>query len=159
VDDRYLLVANHPYFLEIDAERRQIFRDKLELAPTDGPLFGSLSGARAGQIQPHGNGFQPTAPNPPTRSRVPMLTRMTQLPHAFKRIRLELARSKEFPNGSPNHGYEFIAPLDSDAHIDAVLWQKYRENCRVSRFWGDGEEIGYLVHKPGGPEHARWVFD
>ena len=88
-----------------------------------------------------------------------MLTRMTQLPHAFKRIRLELARSKEFPNGSPNHGYEFIAPLDSDAHIDAVLWQKYRENCRVSRFWGDGEEIGYLVHKPGGPEHARWVFD
>jgi hypothetical protein len=84
---------------------------------------------------------------------------MTQLPHAFKRIRLELARSKEFPNGSPNHGYEFIAPLDSDAHIDAVLWQKYRENCGVTRFWGDNEEIGYLVHKPGGPEHARWVFD
>ena len=84
---------------------------------------------------------------------------MPQLPHAFKRIRLELARSKEFPNGSPNHGYEFIAPLDSDAHIDAVLWQKYRENCGVTRFWGDGEEIGYLVHKPGGPEHARWAFD
>ncbi len=56
---------------------------------------------------------------------------MTQLPHAFKRLRLELARSKEFPNGSANHGYEFIAPLDADAHIDPVLWQKYRENCRV----------------------------
>jgi hypothetical protein len=84
---------------------------------------------------------------------------MTQLPHAFKRIRLELARSKEFPNGSANHGYELVAPLDADAHIDAALWQKYRENCRVSRFWGDGEEIGYLLHKPGGPEHARWVFD
>jgi hypothetical protein len=27
VDDRCLLVANHPYFLETDAERRQIFRD------------------------------------------------------------------------------------------------------------------------------------
>jgi hypothetical protein len=75
---------------------------------------------------------------------------MTQLPHAFRRIRLELARSKEFPNGSANHGYEFIAPLDPDAHIDALLWQKYRENCRVTRFWGDGEEIGYLLHKPGG---------
>ena len=74
---------------------------------------------------------------------------MTQLPHAFKRIRLELARSKEFPNGSANHGYELVAPLDADAHIDAALWQKYRENCRVSRFWGDGEEIGYLLHKPG----------
>ena len=84
---------------------------------------------------------------------------MTQLPHAFKRIRLELARSKEFPNGSANHGYEFIAPLDANGHIDAMLWQKYRENCRVSRFWGDGEEIGYLLHRPGGPEHARWVFD
>jgi hypothetical protein len=84
---------------------------------------------------------------------------MTQLPHAFKRIRLELARSKELPNGSAKHGYEFIAPLDADAHIDPVLWQKHRENCRVSRFWGDGEETGYLLHKPGGPEHARWVFD
>ena len=84
---------------------------------------------------------------------------MAQLPHAFKRIRLELARSKEFPDGSANHGYELVAPLDADAHIDAALWHKYRENCRVSRFWGDGEEIGYLLHKPGGPEHARWVFD
>jgi len=84
---------------------------------------------------------------------------MTQLPHAFKRIRLELARSKEFPNGSANHGYEFIAPLDVNGHIDAMLWQQHRENCRVSRFWGDGEEIGYLLHKPGGPEHARWIFD
>jgi hypothetical protein len=84
---------------------------------------------------------------------------VTQLPHAFKRIRLELARSKEFPNGSANHGYEFIAPLDATGHIDAALWQKYRDNCRVSRFWGDGEEIGYLSHKPGGPEHARWIFD
>jgi hypothetical protein len=73
---------------------------------------------------------------------------MTHLPHAFKRIHLELARSKECSNGSANHGYEFIAPLDADAHIDPVLWQKYRENCRVSRFWGDGEEIGYLLHKP-----------
>jgi hypothetical protein len=27
VDDRSLLVANHPHFLEIDAERRQIVRD------------------------------------------------------------------------------------------------------------------------------------
>jgi hypothetical protein len=73
---------------------------------------------------------------------------MTQLPHAFKRIRLELARSKEFPNGSANHGYEFIAPLDVNGHVDAMLWQQHRENCRVSRFWGDGEEIGYLLHKP-----------
>jgi len=84
---------------------------------------------------------------------------MTQLPHAFKRIRLELARSKEFPNGSPHHGYEITAPLTADGHIDVALWQQHRDNCRVLRFWGDGEELGFLVHKPGGGEHARWVFD
>ena len=44
------------------------------------------------------------------------------LPHALKRIRLELARSKEFPMGSANHGYEFVAPLDSKGHIDPHLW-------------------------------------
>jgi len=30
----------------------------------------------------------------------------------------------------------------------------------VRRFWeGETDEFGHLVHKPGGPEHARWVFD
>ena len=81
------------------------------------------------------------------------------LPHALKRIRLEFARSREFPNGSASHGYEFVAPLDADAHIERTLWHIYREHCRVQRFWGDDEDVGKLVHKPGGPEHARWVFD
>jgi hypothetical protein len=82
------------------------------------------------------------------------------LPHAFKRIRLELARSKEFPAGSANHGYEFVAPLDAEGHIDPVLWQAERDHCRVRRFWhGQDDSIGRLVHKPGGSEHARWVFD
>ena len=85
---------------------------------------------------------------------------MTTLPHTFKRIRLNLARSKEFPQGSDKHGYEFVAPLDAGGHIDAALWQKDREHCRVRRFWeGEDDEIGMVVHKPGGPEHARWVFD
>ncbi len=82
-----------------------------------------------------------------------------RLPRRFKYIRLELARSKEFPEGSTSHGYEFIAPLDADAHIDPVLWHDYREHCMVRRFWGGEEEVGRLLHKPGGPEHARWVFD
>ena len=30
----------------------------------------------------------------------------------------------------------------------------------MRRFWGDeAEQIGRLVHKPGGAEHARWLFD
>ena len=85
---------------------------------------------------------------------------MTQLPHVLKRIRLNLARSKDFPLGSEEHGYEFVAPLDANGHIDAELWRKYREHCGVRRFWsGEDDEHGRLVHKPGGPEHARWVFD
>ncbi len=84
---------------------------------------------------------------------------MTQLPHALKRIRLNLARSKEFPEGSARHGYEFVAPLDAKDHIDPELWSKYRQFCGVRRFWGSEDEAGRLVHKPGGSEHARWVFD
>lgn len=85
---------------------------------------------------------------------------MTKLPHSFKRIRLNLARSKEFPEGSARHGYEFVAPLDGEGHIDPALWRQHRDNCRVRRFWeGEEDEIGFLVHKPGGAEHGRWVFD
>ena len=82
------------------------------------------------------------------------------LPHALKRIRLQLARSKQFPSGSTHHGYEFVAPIDGSGHIDPRLWHQYKEHCRVRRFWqGEDEQIGQLVHKPGGAEHARWVFD
>jgi hypothetical protein len=84
---------------------------------------------------------------------------MAQLPHVLKRIRLQLARSKEFPTGSWRHGYEFVAPLDAQEHIDPELWRKHREHCGVRRFWGDDEEVGRLIHKPGGSEHARWIFD
>jgi hypothetical protein len=84
---------------------------------------------------------------------------MSLLPHTLKRIRLDLARSKEFPEGSARHGYDFVAPLDAQGHIDPELWRKHREHCGVRRFWGGEEEVGRLVHKPGGREHARWVFD
>lgn len=82
------------------------------------------------------------------------------LPHALKRIRLHLARSKAFPQGSSSHGYEFVAPIDAKGHIDLELWRQHREHCRVRRFWnGEPEQVGRLLHKPGGAEHARWVFD
>ncbi len=85
---------------------------------------------------------------------------MTQLPHVLKRVRLNLARSKEFPTGSSRHGYEFVAPLDDTAHIDLDLWRKHRDHCGVRRFWeGEADQIGRLVHKSGGREHGRWVFD
>jgi len=73
----------------------------------------------------------------------------------LKRIRLNLARTKEFPAGSPLHGYEFVAPLDDTGHIDAASWKIHRDQCRVRRFWGaEDEDIGHLVHRPGG----SWAF-
>lgn len=73
----------------------------------------------------------------------------------LRRIRLNLARSQEFPDGSARHGYEFYAPLDDTGHIDAENWKKVRDRCRVRRFWaGEEDDIGHLVHKPGG----SWGF-
>jgi hypothetical protein len=80
--------------------------------------------------------------------------------HALKQIRLQLARSKEFPSGSARHGYDLVAPLDDKGHIDLKLWRKHQKECHVRRFWDDEEDAnGLLVHKPGGAEHARWMFD
>jgi hypothetical protein len=66
---------------------------------------------------------------------------------SLNRIRLELARTAEFPTGSCWHGYEFVAPLTADGHVDAKAWGKVKELCHVTRFWGDdSEERGQFVH-------------
>lgn len=73
----------------------------------------------------------------------------------LKKIRLELARDRDHPEGSNRHGYEFVGPLDEEEHLDAVAWKKDRERCRVRRFWqNEADEVGHLVRKPGG----SWAF-
>lgn len=74
----------------------------------------------------------------------------------LKRIRIELARDHDHPSGSREHGYDFIAPLDDAGHLISEEWKKNRDRCRVRRFQaGEKDEIGRLVHKPGG----TWAFD
>lgn len=73
----------------------------------------------------------------------------------LKRIRLELARDHDFPDGSRERGYELIAPVDDSDHLAANEWRQERERCRVRRFWAGEEEHGMLVHKPGG----TWAID
>lgn len=74
---------------------------------------------------------------------------------AMKKIRIELARDHDFPEGSRHHGYEFTAPLNGDDRIDPEQWRRERARCRVRRFWGDNpDEVGHLVRKPGG----AWAF-
>jgi len=74
----------------------------------------------------------------------------------LKRIRLELARDHDFPEGSRERGYEFAAPLDDEGHLSPDEWKLTRERCRVKRFWhGEKNELGHLIRKPGG----SWAFD
>ena len=74
---------------------------------------------------------------------------------ALHRIRLELARDQDFPDGSVERGYELLAPLTEDGHIDAAAWKAERDKCKVRRFWhGEPDEEGHLVHLPGG----QWAF-
>ena len=73
----------------------------------------------------------------------------------FKTVRLELARTHEFPEGSSRHGYQFVLPLDAKGHIDVEAWRKDKSRCTVHRFWGDEvPEQGYLVHT----RHRTWAF-
>jgi hypothetical protein len=74
---------------------------------------------------------------------------------SLRKVLLHLARTKEFPLGSARHYYRFVAPLDASGHLDPEGWKKHRDQCRVVRSWGGEEDdIGHLVHRPGG----SWGF-
>jgi hypothetical protein len=74
---------------------------------------------------------------------------------SLKRIRLELARNADHPQGSASHGYAFVAPLTDDGHLDLDGWRESRADCTVRRFWaGDDDEHGHLVHHRG----HHWAF-
>lgn len=73
----------------------------------------------------------------------------------LKKIRLELARTADHPQGSAEHGYEFVAPLTPDGQFDPDGWRAHREACKVHRFWrGEDDRQGRLVHRG-----RAWLFD
>lgn len=74
---------------------------------------------------------------------------------SLKTIRLELARSKEFPEGSASHGYVLKAPLSRDGHLDVAEWAKVKELCTVRRFPADADEGQGVLIRVGG---KRWAF-
>jgi hypothetical protein len=72
----------------------------------------------------------------------------------WMRIRLEVARSHDFPEGSTRHGYELVLPLLPDGRIDEKTLRPARELASVHRFWaGEGDAIGQVVH-----ERRRWLI-
>lgn len=71
------------------------------------------------------------------------------------KVRLELARTKEFPQGSAERGYELVLPLDEQGHLDEAAWRQNRKRYTVRRFWaGEADEHGHLVHT----RRHTWAF-
>ncbi|WP_457107420.1 hypothetical protein [Methylobacterium sp. P5_C11] len=81
-------------------------------------------------------------------------------PARMYRVTLTLARCPEHPDGSAGRGYEILAPLGPDGHLDVALWHEARDRCRVRRFWtGEADWHGRLVHRAGGEGGATWLID
>ena len=72
----------------------------------------------------------------------------------WTRIRLEVARSPDFPEGSTRHGYELVLPLLADGRIDERTLKATPEPATVHRFWeGEGDAVGQVKHQRG-----RWLI-
>ncbi len=85
---------------------------------------------------------------------------MTASPTALRKVTLNAARSKAFPDGSVRHGYDFVAPLKDDGRIDLDAWKMHRGQCFAHRFWADEPALqGLLVHRAGGRGGSTWVFE
>ncbi|HWY81581.1 MAG TPA: hypothetical protein VNY10_06550, partial [Roseiarcus sp.] len=79
---------------------------------------------------------------------------------ALRKVTLNAARSKEFPEGSIRHGYDFVAPLTTDGHIDLEAWKQHRGECFAHRFWGNEPSLrGLLVNHAGGRGGSTWAFE
>jgi len=69
-------------------------------------------------------------------------------------IRLELARTPDYPEGSASRGYMLRLPLGEDGLIDDDAVALHPELATVRRFWPDEpDQQGYLVRKGRG-----WAF-
>jgi len=76
----------------------------------------------------------------------------------LQRVRVELARDHDFPEGSNRHGYEFVLPLDAEGRFDASRWKRDATVCTARRFWGkEPDRTGRLAH--AGRERWAFVFD
>lgn len=71
------------------------------------------------------------------------------------RVRAELARDHDHPDGSNRHAYEFILPLDPAGRLDRALYERAPELCTVRRFWEDGDDSEGEILRC---EDGIWVF-
>jgi hypothetical protein len=69
----------------------------------------------------------------------------------WKSIRLELARTKEFPEGSASRAYLLRLPLDDRGLIDESALRREPAMATVHRFWPNQPDMsGYVIRTPAG---------
>jgi hypothetical protein len=84
----------------------------------------------------------------------PRFTRELCLMPNWNLVRLELARTAEFPEGSASRAYMLRVPLDAAGLIDAKALAKRPAMGTVRRFWpNEPDQTGYLIHNGEG-----WSF-
>jgi len=77
------------------------------------------------------------------------LRRMT-----WKTVRLELARTRDFPNGSAGRAYLLRLPINEQGLLDEEKYAEHPEHATVRRYWpNEPDRNGYLIRKRDG-----WTF-
>ena len=72
----------------------------------------------------------------------------------WKIIRLELARTPEFPSGSAGRAYILRLPIYDDGLIDEDAVKQHPSMATVRRFWpNEPDQQGYVMHT-----HGKWAF-
>ncbi len=72
----------------------------------------------------------------------------------WQSIRLELARTEEFPQGSASRAYLVHLPLNDDGTVDLDELDSSRPSATVRRFWPNERDIsGYVI-----PTENGWAF-
>jgi hypothetical protein len=84
-----------------------------------------------------------------------MKAKATKTAPTWSRVRLELARNHDHPEGSSRHGYALVLPLDSSGKLDAATQRKAPELCTLHRFWdGEDDAVGQVIRTGA----HRWAF-
>lgn len=69
-------------------------------------------------------------------------------------VRLAMARTPEFPEGSPSHAYELVVPLDARGLVDRKAFDANPGSASVQRVWpGEGVRRGAILKRRKG-----WAF-
>lgn len=72
----------------------------------------------------------------------------------WKTIRLELARTPEFPDGSAAHAYVLRLPIDDNGFIEHAAMKHLNESPVVHRIWpNEHDRTGVVIS-----QRAGWAF-